>query len=225
MLRIVLVLALALPPLLRAAESSEAVVDLENEAKILKQLEPTVRRMDFVRLRILETSVLMTLRSLAEKGPSHAQTIRYYQQQVITFRYSTTYFSLIQTDNTAPLIKELLGLNDRITRRIGFDESSFSQVTGHVFSQMYRLFLQLKETGTLPPALQSKMNSLIPGMGRLIAIAEKGDSPRTFDVARPIYREIVGLYEEFDKLGSSHAAFEVIIEIQALNEFYGEFGK
>lgn len=198
---------------------------LGSELRILHWLERDVERLDMARLRLIETNVRVTLDSLNQNGLAHARTTRSFQQMIITFRYSSAFFSQIETDETRVQIKELLTTNEDVIRKLGFDDSPFTQITANVFTQMHKLFLQLHDSGTLSGDLQTKVNDLIVPLGQVIAIARQGDRPRTFEAAIPVYRNIVKLYPAFNKIESSHAAFDIIIEIQGLNEFYGEFAQ
>lgn len=198
---------------------------LGTELRLLHWLERDVERLDLARLRLIETNVRVTLDSLNQFGLAHARTIRAFQQMIITFRYSSAFFTQIETDETRQAIKELLKTNEDLTRKLGFDDSPFTQITANVFTQMHKLFQQLHESGTLTATLDMKVSDLIVPMGQAIAVARQGDRPRTFEAAIPLYRQIVALYPEFNKIGSSHAAFDVVLEIQGLNEFYGEFAQ
>jgi len=225
----VLALALLLVPLVaKPAANDEAEqmrTALGEELRILHWLERDVERLDFARLRLIETNVRVTLDSLNQNGLAHARTIRNFQQMIITFRYSSAFFTQIETDETGRQIKELLAINDDVIRRLGFDDTPFTQITANVFTQMHKLILQLHDSGTLSGELQKKVSDLIVPLGQVIAIAKQGDRPHTFQAAIPIYHRIAALYPEFNRIESSHAAFDIIIEIQGLNEFYGEFAQ
>ena len=207
--------------------SSEAEIRglLENEMQIMRALERGTVRLDLARLRLIETNVRLALSSLNEFGLAHANTNRMMQQVIITFRYSNAFFTQIQTVDSRQSIRSLLETNDQVTRKMGFDDTPYTQITAYVYTQMHKLFMQLKDNGVLTPVLRDKIENLIVPMGHLIAIAKQGDRPRTFDAAVPLQRQISELYPLMNAITQSDAAFDIILEIQGLNEFYAEFAQ
>lgn len=209
------------------AESAENDIRalLEGEVEIMRALERGTVRLDLARLRLIETNVRVALSSLNEFGLAHANTNRAMQQVIITFRYSNAFFTQIQTLKSRQSIRALLETNDQVTRKLGFDDTPYTQITAYVYSQMHKLFMQLKDSGVLAPSLREKVENLIVPMGHLIALAKQGDRPLTFDAAVPLQRLITELYPLMNAITQSDAAFDIILEIQGLNEFYAEFAQ
>lgn len=206
-------------------ETSRARGKLEREMEILRWLERDVERPDFARLRFIETNVRLTLDSINEKGLAHSQTIRYFQQLKYSFSYSKSFFSHIETDETHDRIQELLALHDDILRQLGLDTLPVTQITADVFNQMHKLFQQLRDSGTLGSDLEKKVTDLIAPIGHVIAIARLGDRPKTFEAGTVVYRKIVALYPDFNRVESADAAFDIVMEIQGLNEVYGDLSQ
>ena len=163
--------------------------------------------------------------SLNQNGLAHAATMRSYQQLIVTFRYSVSFLKQIETNDTTVAIRELLDINELIVKARGFDDTPYTQITANVFSEMYQNLLNLKGLSSLPEGLIKKINSLTPKIGNVIAIAKQGDRPKTFAAAVPLSQEVTRLYPEFERVQFSNPAFNIILDLQGLNEFYSDYAQ
>lgn len=207
-------------------ELNVAKAQLAREVKLLSDIEKYVERIDLARLFVLKKSAQNVSDSIAQVGFSNMATMRKYQELIVAYRFSMAFFQQIESDDTKDDIAELLRINDAISTARGFDDSPYTQITASVFTQMHKLVLQLTDGGpALPEELKQKLSELKAPLGNLIAIAKEGDRPKTFEAAVPVYHKIEALYPEFNQVMSSHAAFNLVLEIQGLNEFYAEFAQ
>jgi hypothetical protein len=151
-------------------------------------------------------------------------TIREYQILIVTFRYSKSFFQKITTQQTDGLIKRLLEINEQIVADRGFDDSPYTQITLSTFGQLHKL---TQDIMNLPVSedLKKNLKALIPDYGNVMAIAKQGDRPKTFAAATEVYRKIAALYPMFQEVAPNNQAFETVLGIEGLAEFYAEFAQ
>jgi hypothetical protein len=89
---------------------------------------------------------------------------------------------------------------------------------------MQKLLKQAEDLA-LAPALKNQLRALWMPIGEVIAIAEQGDRPKTFEKAVPMIRQMRALYPLFDAISTSQAGFPTVLELQGLTEFYAEFAQ
>jgi hypothetical protein len=207
-----------------ANEMGDARIQLQKEISLIEHIEPYVERYDLARLYVLKKSSQRVLDSIDKVGLANMQTLREYQVLIVAYRYSEDFFSQISTDMTQKNIAELVRINADIIQARGFDDSPYTEVTGSVFTQMRQLFVEL-DSLPISDSLRTKIRALTPELGQVLSIAAEGDRPRTFDAAIPLQKKIAGLYPEFNSVAASGPVFEVVLSIQGLNEFYGEFAQ
>lgn len=207
-------------------EVAYAKRQLERQLNLMTNMEQFIERPDLARLFVLKSGVMRTAASVNQLGLSHMTTMREYQNQIVAFRFSKAYFRQISSKRAAANIAELVKLNDEIVALRGFDDSPYTKITSSTFNQMYQLTLQLLGKGpVISDQLSVKLNALKPLFGRVLSVAAEGDRPTTFREAGIVYKSIKDLYPEFNKIMSSHVAFNIVLEIQGLNEFYAEFAQ
>lgn len=208
------------------SEVTEAKLQLNQEIRLLTHMQRLVERHQLARLFVLKKSAENVLESIDKFGISNMQTMRKYQELIVAYRFSLAFFQEIETEDTRDEIAQVLQLNDQISTARGFDDSPYTQLTGSVFNQMHQLVLQLSDNNTsVSPELKQKLSDLKAPLGQVIAVAKEGDRPKTFDAAIPVYRRIEALYPDFNLIMSSHSAFNLVLEIQGLNEFYAEYAQ
>jgi len=206
-------------------EVSIARAQLNRAVELIEGVIPGTERLETARLSFLKRNFLAVRTSLQQNGLAHAATMRSYQQLIVAFRYSNSFLKQLESEYTIGALKELYDINELIAKARGFDDTPYTQITANVFSEMHQLFLQLETLASLSPDLKNPIHALIPKMGNVIAIAKQGDRPKTFAAAVPLSKEITALYAAFGKIQHANPAFDAVLDIQGLNEFYAEFAQ
>lgn len=209
----------------RADEVGEALSQLKRANELIDYILPTTEQTERARLGFIKKNLNLVKTSIQEKGLAHAATMRNYQQLIIAFRYSVSFFKQIETEFSVKALKELSDINELIVKARGFDDTPYTQITANVFTEMYQLVQQLSSLSNLPQGLQPKLQSLVPKIGNVIAIAKQGDRPKTFNTAIPLSQEITALYADFARVQHANPAFNIVLDIQGLNEFYAEYAQ
>ncbi len=198
---------------------------LSNQIRLLKTLDPEIERLDKARLIILKKAVIKVQDSISKLGLSNMQTMRSYQELIVKFRFSSAFFTEISTVRTKDTVKKIIKINEEIRTARGFDDTPYTKITESVYSHMHTLFNQLLDNRSIPNELREKIQGLITPVGKVISEAKRGDRPNTFEVGIKFYKLVVDVYPDFDGIASSHETFNIVLEIQGLNEFYGEFAQ
>ena len=206
-------------------EVSIAKAQLNRAIILIDEILPSTEHLESARLNFIKRNFLVVKNSLQQNGLAHAATMRSYQQLIVAFRYSSSFLKQLESEFNTLAIKELFDINELIVKARGFDDTPYTQITANVFSEMHQLFLQLQTLASLPADLKNQINALIPKIGNVIAIAKQGDRPKTFAAAVPLSKEITALYVTFGRVQHANPAFDVILDIQGLNEFYAEFAQ
>ena len=206
-------------------EVSVAKEQLNRAIVLIDGILPGTEHLESARLNFIKRNVLAVKSSLEQNGLAHAATMRSYQQLIVAFRYSSSFLKQLESEFNSKAIKELFDISELIVKARGFDDTPYTQITANVFSEMHQLFLQLQTLASLPADLKNQINALIPKLGNVIAIAKQGDRPKTFAAAVPLSKEITALYALFGRVQHANPAFDVILDIQGLNEFYAEFAQ
>jgi hypothetical protein len=219
-----LLLGAAASRLVIASEVDEARLELQREVELIQDIAPHVERQDLGRLLLLKGYSENVIRQIERAGLGNMATLREYQFLIVGYRYSAEYFSRIKTEATADEIAELLRINDRIIQERGFDDSPYTQITRSVFGQMHRLFVDLGKS-QVSPQLRARLLELDRAFADVVTVGGNGDRPKTFDAGSRLAKKIRALYPEFDQIAQSHPAFNLVISIQGLNEFYAEYAQ
>jgi len=209
------------------AETDEATTaknQLNRQMELLQSIEKYTERSDLARLFVLKKADQTVIDSITRLGMGHMQTIRDYQTLIVAFRYSSEFFMRVQTQRNKKAILEIISIGDAIAQARGFDDSPYTQITKSVFGQMKKLIDDMQGL-VLPQDLLEKLFALRPAMGEVIAIASQGDRPKAFAAATALHSKLIELYPAFSTLSISNPAFEIILNIQGLNEFYAEFAQ
>lgn len=225
MMMLVAVVLLAAPVLSAVAgEIEDRKTQLSVQIELINSIEPFVERIDLARLFVLKRASETVFNSIDKNGLGNAKTFQEYQKLIVAYRYSIAFMEQIRSVETTDAVAGLLQINDLIIKEYGFDDSPYTKITSSVFNQIYELIKQIRELN-LSPALQEGLAGLLAPVGKTIAIADQGDRPRTFEAAEPVYFQISALYPLFDEVAMSDVAFNLIMEIQGLNEFYAEYAQ
>ena len=205
-------------------EVAKAKAQLNREIEILNKVSFYVERPDLGRLNFLRDASQRVLEMIAKKGLSHSATIREYQTLIVAYRYSMAYLRRISTEEIEPMLQEILRINEEIIADRGFDDSPYTQITYSTFAQLHKLSTDLVALN-LSDRLKAEVTDMLPEFGNVLALAKEGDRPRTFEAAKRLYSRIKLLYPEFQQISSSNQAFDIVLSIQGLAEFYAEFAQ
>jgi hypothetical protein len=207
-------------------EVSTAKGRLSRQIHLIGKISDYVDRVDLARLTYLKNTGQKVLDTIEEKGGiGNLAVMREYQILIISYRYSEDFFKFIATERTKKQIADLVKIYTEIAEARGFDDAPYTKITLSVFQQVKIL---LDELAQMPVGdeLKEKMRGLLPLLGHTIARAEeKGDRRSIYELSVPLSKQITVLYPLFDQVGASSAAFEVVLSIQGLNEFYSEFAE
>ncbi len=224
----IVALLLSLPQFAVASDEVQtAKNELQEMIDLCERIKPYIERKDIGRFLVIQRSMHDVSDLLNSEGLGSLKTVRGYEFMLITVRHSMAFFNEVQTTYTSGMLKKIIQTNEAIAVRIDFDEdgSPATRITATVFSQMHKLLLQLRTLPGVPDDIRLEAESLIAPVGNVIAIARKGDRPKTYEAAIPLQKKITSLYPVFEKIVSSHAAFNLVYEIRGLNEWYGEFAQ
>jgi hypothetical protein len=220
------------------ASAADAILDpLHEQEQLIDSLTATVQRVDMARLQVVRTTIetvaqdIENNRKLGKKDVTF-QTLRLMQNLIIQYRFSKVFFgwttpvslTSIYTEETSETLAKLNTLSEQLVSDYGFDDSPYTQITGNTFRQMQKLLAQAEDLA-IAPELKTQLRGLWPRIGQVISIAEQGDRPSAFAKSVPLVKTIRSFYPMFDAISSSQAGFQVILEIQGLNEFYAEFAQ
>ena len=206
-------------------EVTVAKEQLQRAKSLINSILPATDRIETSRLTFLKKNIIATETAVEQNGLAHAATMRSYQHLIVAFRYSSSFFKQIETGYSVNALKELVDIYELIVKARGFDDTPYTQITANVFTEMHQLVLQLKSLSTLPDSLKPKLDALIPKLGNVIAVAKEGDRPKTFSASIPVSKEITALYADFGTIQHANSAFDIVLDIQGLNEFYSEFAQ
>ena len=209
---------------LRADEVTIAKEQLTRQESLIATIAYTTERHDRARLMILRDASRRVLTMIDSVGLGHMQTLREYQVQIVTYRFSQEFLRSITTGASAPAIEELQTIQQRIIEDRGMDDTPYTRITYSIFSQMREQLLLLQEQ-RISQELSERITALNPQFGNVLALAQDGDRPRTFEAAKVLYFEIQSLYPALDAISGSSPAYDLSLTIRGLNEFYAEFGQ
>lgn len=207
------------------------------QVKLLNFLKEDAERIDQARIYVLANSLNAIIDNInsniaSDRPSTNFQTLRLIQNLVIQYRFSQSFFgwslpiamTSIYTEANANYISELQTLAKKVEQDFGFDDSPYTRITSNTFKQMQKLLVQV-ESLAIDQNLKLELRSLWPLIGDVISIADQGDRPKAFEKALPLIEKIRDQYPRFDKISSSIAGFNTILELQGLVEFYAEFAQ
>jgi hypothetical protein len=205
-------------------EVTKAVGQLKGEISLISDMEPFVQSPDRARLYILKQASQRVLDLIGSKGLANMATIREYQVLIVTYRYSKSYFDRVETDYTTDDIQKIQGITEKIVADRGFDDSPYTQITLSTFNQLQKLTQDMLAL-PIKDDLKKGLQEIIPDFGTVVAIAKQGDRPKTFAAAIGVYKKVEALYPLFHEVASNNQAFDTVLEIEGLAEFYAEFAQ
>jgi len=207
-----------------ANDDDNAMKDLNTVIDNITDIKPYTERGDLGRLIMLQKSTQKVLDSIDANGMANNKTMNAFLEMCISFRYSQAFFIAISSSQTTATIKAIQDTVRKISTERGFDDSPATQVTSNVLNQIARVSDQLMKVD-ISSNLKQKLNQLKPQLGQAIAVARQGDRPNAFAEGNKIYSAYYQLSPDFDKVMSSKEAFNMVLELQGLMEFYAEFAQ
>lgn len=224
---------------LKANEDTLEILELlGNQVSLIKEITPTVERVDLARLIIVEKAVNELINNIEENRKSGKRDItrksmRLLDHLIIQYKYSHVFFGWeedgpsimsIFTYSTEDELKELQLSYHKLIDIFGLDDSPYSTITSSTFSQMHKLLKSLEDLA-IDAELKKKLRSLWPQIGNVIAESSLGDRRLVYPAALKVIEEIRALYKDFRKVASTDVGFSMILELQGLTEFYAEFSQ
>lgn len=200
---------------------SQAKQQLQRQIDLLDSIRPFVERQDLGRFVLLRGASQAVIDAITNKGLMSLVTIHSYEELIMKYRYSVVYFSEISTASTEPAIKEAREIAEQIAKQLNYDDSVFTQVTFNTYDQMHKLVVELLGM-TISKELRDELDGLIAPLGDLTSKAKSGDSYEIYQAAIPCASSIQKMYRLFYQVPSSDSAFELVLEIQGLNEWFIE---
>jgi hypothetical protein len=204
------------------AETDDAVAKLQNQVVLLIKIKRFVDVQDQGRLIVLKNSTEQTINRIKTDGLIHTRTLNEYLKQYITYKSSTAYFSYINSSAIAMDVKSLYDIMDAISKERGLDDFAFNKMTYNTFSQMHALIQEVMK-GNIDASFKEELNAINVDFGHLLATANGGDNIPTFKAGEEMYRKIEALYPKFFKVSNSGPLYDIILNIQGLNELYSEY--
>ena len=206
-------------------ELTESKYRLTRIDKLLASIEYFVEEHDIPRLFLLKKSIRIVLANIKKHGLGNMTTLNSYQGMLIKFQFSKVFLSRIKSSKVAKWIDEVGVIKDKINKARGFDNSPYSKITHGIFNQIKTLFLALKSIPNISPDTSQIISQFIPKLGKLLSKAAQGDRRDAYDAGDEMYYEIKKHYKLFQKEFATGGPFEMILEIQGLNEFYAEYAQ
>ena len=209
----------------QTSEKEQALQQISEIEAGLATIERTVEREDLGRLHLLKQQMAKLKTTVNARGISHMATIREYQVVIVSFRYSTAYFASIATEATEPVIEGLSKIVARIVDERGFDDSPYTHIAEGTFTQVHKLMMELMAL-PIDPVLKAKLTELLPDVGRMMALSRQGDMRETvLNASVPLVLKLKELYPDFYRVGRHDRAFDVVLNIQGLVDFYADFAQ
>ena len=206
-----------------ASETQEAIDQLDQQLTELDQIQRFVDRMDQGRVIVLINATNETKVAIENWGLVHTATLNQYLKQNLIYRSSTAYFSHVGTVATQPIIDHLYAIMDEIAQSRGLNDFTFNKMTYNTYSQIWSLLQDLIKMD-VGEDLRNQVSSLTVEFGNLLAISkEKGDNLQSLKAGAEMFKKMEELYPLFVRFSVSSPAFDLILNIQGLNEFYAEY--
>jgi hypothetical protein len=205
-----------------SSETDDAIAKLTGQVTLINQIKRFVDVQDQGRLIVLKNATEQTINRIKTDGLLHTRTLNEYLKQYITYKSSTAYFNYVNSAVIAVNVKNLYEIMDAISKERGLDDFSFNKMTYNTFSQMHALIQEVMK-GNIDPALKEELIQINVDFGHLLATANLGDNIPTFKAGEEMYHKIEALYPQFFKISNSGPMYDVILNIQGLNELYSEY--
>jgi len=206
----------------KAGEAEDSVAALEQQISFLKYIETFAEPQDVGRLHLLAKVSKKVKILVKTQGLSNRETFRAYDVLIITYQSSSNFLDSIATDRSKSAIESLQKTTDGIVEKIG--EPAGSKITHMVFVEFKEKLDDLAKLN-MSKDLSAKITSLLPGVGRTIAVADQDfDTPPTYDLSVPLAQRVADeLYPLLREISAGEEGFRQAVDIMGLIEFYLEF--
>lgn len=205
-----------------ATETDDAIAKLQSQITIITKIKRFVDVQDQGRLIVIKNATEQTINRVKTDGLIHTRTLNEYLKQFITYKSSTAYFNYINSAVIAIEVKKLYDIMDGISKERGLEDFTFNKMTYNTFSQMHALIQEVLKAN-IDPALKEELTAINVDFGHLLATANGGDNMPTFRAGEEMYRKIEALYPKFFKISNSGPLYDIVLNIQGLNELYSEY--
>jgi len=207
------------------SEKEDAQAELKEIVSLVDYIGPNLDRMDYARLFVFRSQALAISESITQLGIGNNVTMRAYNELIISFKFSESFFGGIESRAMADSIRRLREIGGKITADRDRGDPS-SKITKNVFNHMHLLVMQLINVTTLPNELRKQLEELEPELGHVVAIADGGDiRPSTGAAARPVCRKVEKLYPALNDIAQGEDAYATILELEGLNLFYAQLAE
>lgn len=197
---------------------------VKRQSATIDRILPYVERQDIPKLAFLKQTSRKLLESIIARGQANMETLQNLQEMLIAYRFSVNVFQTVRTVRTSQYIEDLQSVTRQISDLSGFDQSPYTKITFGVFQRLRVLTLSLTEL-PIQQTLAEKLRDLQPQIGRVLAAASQGDHRLTLQAGEECLAKIVALYPAFNEISISDMAFNSVMEIQGIGEFYADFIK
>ncbi len=207
----------------QGASEAKAIAELAEQIALIEKISPHVERIDLARLFALKRSSLDTIEVIrSSKDLGNGKVLMQYQRHIMAFN-SPSFLRLIPTERTQAAIQRLAALSRQIA--VDREITHFTFIATYCAKMRQLITFQLDKL-PIKEQLRLKLNGLIPTLADAIAHAEAiGDRPSSFERAKRLYLMLNDLYPALDEVAPSDAAFEIVMELQGLNEILGDYAE
>jgi hypothetical protein len=205
-----------------ATETEEAIDKLNKQLNLIVEIKRYVDVQDQGRLIVLKNATEQTIARIRSDGLIHTKTLNEYLKQYITYKSSTAYFSYISSPVIVPLVENLYRDMESIASERGLADFNFNKMTFNTFSQIH-LLLQDLAKNKIDDELKTILTELNIDFGHLLATANTGDNIPTLEKGEVMYHKIAALYPHFFQAANKGPFYNLILNIQGLNELYAEY--
>lgn len=161
--------------------------------------------------------------SINKRGIGPMGTTQAYLEMIDKFTYTSAFWEKNATPALQSTIQAALAVVKQIEEEKEFGKYQITRVA-NTFVEITQLLNDLVDE-TKSPLLNQTVNELRPHLALAIAKGQLGDRPEAFDSGTLAYDRLKSLYPLFNSLANSKAAFGLVLNIQALVDYYGDFAQ
>ena len=206
-------------------EVAETIAALNLEIELIDAISVDVEHLDFARLTVLKLDIVRLIETIKTKGLFHRDSAVSFYSLTKRFEFSKSLFQFITSEHQKDNIQKLQSMATTLAGKYGYDIDFATRHTFNDFTQMKKLFLQLMDL-PISDSLRAKIRALDQHLIDVLGPAKQyGDRPITFERGKETYFKIQALYPDLENLALGNAAFDIVVEIQGLNETYAEFAQ
>lgn len=178
----------------------------------------------YMRLSKVAEQVIQKLED-SDKGPLHPETGRALRKYGFVFAKAETFLRRVKTAKTAVDIEQILKFAKDIKDALQLNEAIYTYNTQAALDE---IVVKINDalSQNPPTQLRKKLEDVkLADIPRVIAKSATGDHSKTYTAAIPLCHKIRTLYDEFYAIPADTSLFDVLLDIQGINEEYIEFAK